>query len=113
MTTCCYIAGPMRGYAEFNRPAFEEARAYLCGFHDRVISPWDKKVESNFPSTSEFAGLPYDESNRLMRAALAEDCRLIAEDSTHMHMLRGWEKSAGAVVEWHLAKALDLSISYE
>ena len=69
-----YVAGPMRGYEDFNYPAFHEAERILESIGWDVVNP----------------------------------AKMDAEE-----LDKKWEKSRGALAEWHLAKALGIKIYYE
>jgi hypothetical protein len=91
-----YVAGPMRGYEDFNFPAFNEAAEILRGNGWTVINPVDVNPD---PKT------PYSECMRKDIAALVT-CDAI-------FMLKGWGESKGATLEFAVAEALELKIYYE
>ena len=96
-----YIAGPMRGYAEFNFPAFDEARdrGLLLGF--QIVSPADMDRERNFFATGA-KGEDGELANFDMDAAIHADIEaILAADA--IAMLPGWEKSTGAKAEYRIA----------
>lgn len=107
-----YIAGPMRGYANFNFPAFDAARDLGRALGYEIISPADMDRQSNFnekTATPESAAGPemcrefaYRDSTALVS--------LRAENGDGIAMLRGWESSTGAVAEFFLARWLKLRI---
>lgn len=103
-----YIAGPMRGYDQFNFPAFDRARDLFVygrpGFN--VISPADIDRADNPDAANQPAGdqkvYAYrDFATLLMLAYTGEG---------HIAMLPGWEKSTGAVAEFFLSRWLGLKI---
>ena len=71
-----YIAGPMRGYAEFNFPAFDEARnrGILLGF--QIVSPADMDRERHFFATGA-KGEDGELANFDMDAAIHADIEAI------------------------------------
>ena len=91
-----YIAGPMRGYPDLNFPAFHKAAENLeLGMWD-VVNPAVLNPDPN---------ADYVECMRIDIKALC-DCDAI-------YLLRGWEMSEGANVEYNVARALKLKIIFE
>ncbi len=88
-----YLSGPMSGIAEFNFPTFnaEAARLRAAGFE--VVNPVDINAD------------PAKSWHDCLRADLAAmlDCDTIA-------LLHGWEGSAGAQLEVHLAHRIGMKI---
>lgn len=105
-----YIAGPMRGYAKFNFPAFYEAEAYLKSKGWLTVGNPARMDDEGPTGPDEFEVMP---GNGGIRLAMARDLEWIATKATALYMLRGWEKSAGATAEWTLAKTLGLDIFYQ
>lgn len=103
-----YIAGPMRGYDDFNFPAFYEAEEYLAERGWVVGNP--ARMDDATGGTDQFTVLPGNEGVRL---AMERDLVWIAKNADAMYMLRGWEKSSGANAEWTLAKTLGIDIYYQ
>lgn len=93
MTPHLYLSGPMSGYPLDNYPAFhaEARRLRELGYH--VENP----AENPPPSDRSWHGY--------MRLALAQllTCEGIA-------LLPGWERSRGATLEHHVAKALGMLV---
>jgi len=89
-----YISGPMTGYPEFNKPAFEEAAesALKDGRFDVVVNP-----TADRPRGRQWVDY--------MKADLKEllDCNAIA-------MLKGSKKSKGARLEFKIAEELGFEI---
>src|ERR1700722_13889131 len=105
-----YLAGPMRGYANFNFPAFDFAAAKLRADGHDVFSPAERdreihgtKLEDNATGDEKQATLTTGFS-RL--ETLAADTRYIAIHADAIELLPGWEKSSVANAELALAKAL-------
>lgn len=86
-----YLAGPMTGHPELNFPAFIEAAERLRDSGFEVVNP----VEICPDPTSKWEDC--------MRADIAQlvTCDRIA-------LLPGWEKSRGASLEAHIARALGM-----
>jgi hypothetical protein len=113
-----YLAGPMRGIAEFNFPAFHSASKFLreqVGWE--VFSPAEKDQEvhgvefSAQFKTAESANIPDAEAKGFsLRRALGDDTAWICTYADGVAMLPGWEKSRGAQAEVALAKALGLKL---
>jgi hypothetical protein len=90
-----YLAGPMRGYPEFNFPAFREATRRLRGLGHQVFSPAERDEAEGFDPTKDQAlSLAY-----YMACDLPAVCR-----SDAIAVLPGWEKSQGARLEVHVAR---------
>lgn len=89
-----YIAGPMTGLAEFNRPAFMFTAARLTGRGHVALNP---------------AVLP----DGLTQAQYMDICLAMLRCAHAIYLLDGWEKSAGARAEKALAEKLRLEIIYQ
>ena len=106
-----YVAGPMRGYFEFNFPAFDHATKGLRDLGCEVFSPAEYACKKGFDSTKMdgiLANLP--NSSFDLRDALAAETNFICRRATHIFMLSGWVNSKGAVAERALGIALRLTI---
>jgi hypothetical protein len=116
-TTKVYVAGPMRGYPEFNFPAFRAASAMLREKGFTVFSPAEKDESIHGTDfSSKYTTGSLEEATKdgfSLRRALGDDLEWICKEATTIYMLKGWEKSAGANAEWATAKALGLEIFYE
>jgi len=100
-----YIAGPMRGIAEFNFPAFEDAATRWRREGFAVISPAEHDQDGGFhfaqaTGNEDLAALGFD-----LTAALMWDLEQVAA-SDGLILLKGWSKSSGAKAEVALAAAL-------
>jgi hypothetical protein len=105
-----YIAGPMSGIENYNRPEFEKGAT-------RVAMNW------NIPASNIFNPIDHEMSLLVQysklsgpdayRACLKKDLDWICDWATDMYMLRGWGQSKGANVEHTLAVALNLKIHYQ
>lgn len=89
-----YIAGPMTGLVEFNRPAFMFTAAKLTGRGHVALNP---------------AVLP----DGLSQAEYMDICLAMLRCAHAIYLLDGWEKSAGARAEKALAEKLRLEIIYQ
>jgi len=90
---CIYLSGPMTGMPDLNFPAFNAEAARLRALGYDVINP----VEVN-PDPAA----PWHECMRKDLMALLQ-CDTIA-------LLDGWEKSAGAHLEMHVAHRVGMRI---
>lgn len=89
-----YLAGPMTGLPDFNRPAFHAAAAALRAQGYVVINPAEVDLGPD-ATWSDY-----------MRIHLAE----IARRVTQVFVLPGWEGSRGAQLEVHVARSLGLPV---
>ena len=89
-----YIAGPMTGYENYNRPMFNAvAQQMLSGGHV-ALNP---------------ATLP----DGLSQREYMDICLAMLRCADAIHMLHGWQESDGAVAEHAMAKKLGIKISYQ
>lgn len=90
-----YVAGPMTGIAEHNFPAFNAAASALraAGWH--VENPADHGV---------IEGATWADYMHSDVCMLASCCAI--------HLLPGWSKSRGAVLEAHIAHALGMQFQF-
>ena len=86
-----YIAGPMTGIEEFNRPAFFSAAQLLAERGHIALNP---------------ATLP----NGLTQPQYMDICLAMLRCAEVIFMLDGWEQSTGARAEHALAEKLGLRI---
>lgn len=89
-----YIAGPMTGYKDFNRPAFKAFALKLSLDGHVVLNP---------------AVLP----DGLTQAQYMDICLAMLRCAQAIYLLDGWEKSSGARAEKALAEKLALEIIYQ
>ena len=105
-----YIAGPISGIAEGNRPAFMNAETKLHAmesFHT-IFNPMTKIQHNQDPEYLEQFS-----SSDLYRFYLGFELPWIMAEATHIYMLNGWENSTGAKIEHALAVACDCKVMYE
>jgi hypothetical protein len=108
-----YLSGPMRGYENFNFPAFDAAAEYLRANGHEVFNPADKDRERD-PTGISWISKTGDiceaeasgHFNR--RVAIRDDLNWIMDHANAIALLPGWEKSKGANAELWLARFLDL-----
>ena len=89
-----YIAGPMTGYPELNFPAFRVEATALRAAGLEVVNPAEINVD---PSVGWSA---------CMRADIAQ---LVTCD--RIHLLPGWSRSKGALLEHQIGRALGLLVT--
>lgn len=88
-----YISGPMTGKVSFNFPAFHAEAERLRALGHVVVNP----AEINTDVDAEWGDCLRADIKALM------DCDAIV-------LLPGWEKSRGALLEFHNADALEMAI---
>jgi hypothetical protein len=91
-----YIAGPMTGYQNHNFEAFNQAAEDLRRKGLEVVNPADHGVVE---------GASWEDYLRYDIQKLSE-CGAV-------YFLCGWEKSAGASLEWTIARQLGLSVEFQ
>lgn len=89
-----YLAGPMRGYPEYNFPAFHEATQKLMAMGHAVWSPAQHDVNDGFDPSK-------DEAKPLREYMKADLVAVLNADA--VAVLEGWEKSQGASLEVYVA----------
>lgn len=102
-----YIAGPMRGYPLCNFPAFHKAAHELSQHGHQVFSPAEYDEDRGFdPATGRYV----DGSEFPLREVLAVDLSWICRRAETVVVLDGWERSAGALAEIHVAWAVGIPV---
>lgn len=88
-----YLAGPMRGIADHNFPAFDAAAEHLRSLGHEVVNPADLSRDSGVEYNSD-GTCTTEQLRELLTIDLAwlVDCEGIA-------LLPGWQKSEGAKLE--------------
>lgn len=89
-----YIAGPMTGYDDFNRPMFNAVAQQVTNSGHVALNP---------------ATLPGGLSQR----EYMDICMAMLRCADAIHMLHGWASSEGAVAEHAMAKKLGIKTSYQ
>ena len=110
-----YIAGPMRGYEEYNYPAFDRCANVLIAQGWEVVNPAQLDRDAGKPMADPLSFAPDTnyEDHEFMRKALCRDMVAICENCTAIYMMSKWENSKGAQAEWALAKAMGPDVHYE
>jgi len=106
-----YLAGPMRGIPEFNKPAFTEATTQLRAAGYEVFSPVEHDEMKGFDWAGHTGDLSAAEASGFsLRAALGADLAWICAHADAIAVLPGWEHSLGARAEVAVARALGLPV---
>jgi Domain of unknown function (DUF4406) len=106
-----YLAGPMRGYDEFNFPAFRAAARALRAKGYEVFNPAESDENSGF-DTSGLSGTDTELEHAAfdLRSAIVTDLTWVGRHAEGVVTLDGWEKSSGANLEVGLARFLSLPV---
>ena len=100
-----YLAGPMRGYPEYNFPAFKEAAKNLRERGYMVFNPADHDLDQGFDPQ-----IPMEEQDFFdLREAFAWDLAKVCT-SEAIVVLPGWVDSRFGRLEVAVAEALDIPI---
>ena len=102
VTKTLYIAGPMRGIAEYNFPAFFEAENQLKSMGYNVLSPATQDVKEGFKTHTPESTLTGEDYERWIK----RDMDMVTK-SDGVCVLPGFEKSKGAQVEVTMARFLN------
>lgn len=100
-----YLAGPMRGYDNFNFAAFHYAAKKLREEGHHVFSPAEKGEEALLGVDPTL-----QESLDFRRKVFKIDTLFICDEADQIALLPGWEFSSGARAERALAEAIGLQI---
>lgn len=100
-----YLAGPMRGYEQYNFPAFDRARDFLITKGWNPISPAD--LDRNEGITGFTTDLPPDFIFNALRRDFMALCQCEA-----IVFLSGWEESEGANAEKFVAEHIGLPMYF-
>jgi len=100
-----YLAGPMRGYPDFNFPAFDAAAARLRAAGYDVFSPADHDRDLCAATGRTVADLS-------VRECMAADTAWICACADGIAVLTGWDKSLGANAEVALARAIGIPFDF-
>lgn len=101
-----YIAGPMTGYPEFNRHAFQEIADKFQQQGFEVFNPAVEQEQIPLEGTTGFEKMPD------LKAIIRKDVEGIL-GCDEIYMLQGWEKSTGAKAEHAVAMWLGINIRYQ
>ena len=109
-----YLAGPMRGIADFNYPAFHAAAAKLRAEGHTVFNPAERDIEVHGHDICRGSMLieEIEKKGFSLRRALGEDLSWICAEADCVALLPGWEGSSGAIAELAAARALRLELRF-
>lgn len=99
-----YLAGPMRGFPDFNFPAFHAAAAKLRAEGHEVFNPAEKGMEKDAANSQDDLAF--------RRLVFGLDTDWICREAEGIAMMPRWVESRGAFAEWALANALGLDVRY-
>jgi hypothetical protein len=105
-----YIAGPMRGYENYNFDAFDNAKKYLESKDIIAISPAD--LDRVYEGWGKYAPDDFTVDKRFKYDCIKRDLDVIFQ-CDGIYMLHGWEPSTGANLELSLANFLGIKVYYE
>jgi hypothetical protein len=110
-----YLAGPMRGYKDFNFPAFMAAAAMLRELGHEVFNPAEADLKRDPKAAdwvkSETGDIAKAETEGFdRRVAITDDLMYIINEAEGIALLPGWERSKGANAEYWTARFLDLDV---
>jgi len=114
-----YLAGPMRGYKDFNFPAFMSAAKDLRSKGHTVFNPAERDLERDIEAGQSSAWQRSETGDILAaeragvfdrRIAIMDDLTYIIEEADAIALLPGWQESKGANAELWTAKFLDLEV---
>lgn len=105
-----YIAGPIAGKPDGNRPAFEKRARELKALDHVPVNPWDVSPVGHQGDCigDRVEGEDYHRYGCLLRADIEA---LMYCDA--ISMLPGWRESRGASTEEHVARSLGLMIMHD
>lgn len=117
-----YIAGPMRGYPEFNFPMFDAVKRHLeqergwatvnPADHDRDAALEMKGVTdiTKVPGYAEGDLVVYEHTLGQVYDLLTWDIAKIANECDGIVCLPGWEQSTGSRIERFVAESLNKQV---
>ena len=110
-----YIAGPMRGYKDFNFPAFYAAERFLISRGHTAFNPARRDNEMHGDIMKSESGSLDDikGSGFCIREAMRADMSWICDSADTIFMLDGWEDSPGATAERSLGICIGCDIMYQ
>lgn len=107
-----YLAGPISGMPDHNKPAFRRAAEQLRAAGYDVLSP----IELGRLPGDDFRDTAEDANEQLWGAYLRRDLLALLDAEgvgrgvTAVAVLPGWEGSRGAALEVHVARELGMPV---
>lgn len=105
-----YCAGPMRGHADWNFPAFFAASEFLEQQGYAAINPAQLDCDAGYP-LERLKLLTPEEFQEFLKGAMKRDLDAI-QGCDALVLLPGWEKSKGARAERAVAEWAGLRVGY-
>lgn len=106
-----YLFGPMRGYEEFNFPAFLDAAEKLRAAGHEVFSPAEYSLGLGLvPNNAGIHTSETDAGEFNIRKALGADLAYICEQAEAIVGLPGWTSSVGCHAEISAAWAIGIPV---
>lgn len=107
MSKTFYLAGPMRGYPQYNFPTFHAVAATLRARGYKIISPAEQDGEGvKSLAMASKDGMEFDRAKQGAKVGgettgeiLARDAKILHDHVQGIIFLPGWEKSRGALFE--------------
>ena len=107
-----YICGPMAGYPDLNRAAFDEAAALIEARGDRPLVPHDVGVREHAdPCPAVYGDTPAAQGDHDGGCYLRADLAFMVHCDS-LYVLPGWSRSRGAQIEVLLARLLRIPIEH-
>jgi nucleoside 2-deoxyribosyltransferase len=100
-----YIAGPMRGYPDYNFPLFKEVAEELRDYNWEVINPAELDTANGFDTDRHAESIKRKE----LEDFIVRDVHLVMSCDA-ICVLPGWEKSYGVAVEVAVANYCGIPI---
>ena len=106
-----YICGPMAGYPDLNRAAFDEAAALIEARGDRPLVPHDVGVREHAGPCPAVYDTPAAQGDHDGGCYLRADLAFMVHCDS-LYVLPGWSRSRGAQIEVLLARLLRIPIEH-
>jgi S-adenosylhomocysteine hydrolase len=107
-----YLAGPMRGYDQYNFSAFDNAAALLRAEGHKVFNPAERDRKT-YGNDIQFVSKKQAQKRGLnIRKVLAGDLAWICKHAECVALLPGWKHSRGANAERMTGLAIGAAIRY-
>jgi len=104
-----YLAGPMSGYPELNFPAFHREAAYYRSLGHKITNP--AEINGGAAELVACEAMTDEQLKAHWRKCMRKDIPALLKCEGIL-MMPGWERSKGASLEHHIARALDMQVVY-
>lgn len=108
-----YICGPMRGYKEFNAPAFKHAASMLRLAGHTVVSPLELDERQGGVPAIVNPDDTLDCTPEVFRECMARDLAAMIRECDAVYVLAGWEKSMGSRIELLVAMNFSFKLHFQ